>query len=57
MIPGGQVFPYLAQLEQGVFFYREVKVGDERTTCVVQTIIYRTIQFHDDNLKTILLFY
>ena len=23
MIPGGQVFPYLAQLEQGVFFYQE----------------------------------
>ena len=34
-----------------------VKVSNERSTCVVPTIIYQTIQGHEDSLKTILLLY
>ena len=33
-----------------------MKVGDEQSTCVVPTVIYQTIQVHDDSLRTTLLF-
>ena len=29
-----------------------VKVGDERSACVIPTMIYQTIQIDDDSLKT-----
>ena len=61
----GQIFHYLTQLEQGVFFSPEAlkewegwrKKVQKRSTCVVPTIIYRTIQVHDDGLKTMLRLY